>query len=336
MSTPNNKPILSVRDLSVTVKTDTGVKPLVSQVTFDLKKGEILGIVGESGSGKSMTCRALIQLLPSSQISISQGAVILKGHTDLIGLKESDMRSVRGRSIGMIFQNPSSHLDPVMTVGRQIMESIRCHHQTSKPEARKKAIDVLRQVGIPDPEQRIDNYPHEFSGGMRQRVMIAIALSCDPEILIADEPTTALDVTVQAQILRLLLELRDKRGLSIILITHDLGVISQVCDSVVVMYGGRICEQASKRDIILNPSHPYTMGLIDCQPSGNASSGPMKTIFGQPPSQNAMPTGCAFHPRCQKSSEICHHQPPPLLAQKSGRMLACYNTNEIQNEGECQ
>lgn len=285
MSTPVPSPILSVRDLSVVAKTDDGPQTLVDRVSFDLDHGEVMGIVGESGSGKSITCRALIRLLPSSRVVISGGSVILHGGADLTHLDEADMRKVRGGSIGMIFQNPSSHLDPVMTVGNQIMESIRYHQSVSRAEARKQAIEILRQVGIPDPMHRVDNYPHEFSGGMRQRAMIAVALACGPDILIADEPTTALDVTIQAQILRLLLDLRDKHGLSIILITHDLGVVSQVCDNVAVMYGGRICERGPKREIVLNARHPYTAGLIDCQPSGSNHSGPVKTIPGQPPSR---------------------------------------------------
>ncbi len=238
-------PILSVRDLSVAVSTPEGSRDIVDRVSFELGKGEILGLVGESGSGKSMTCRALIRLLPGSRLAITGGAIELAGR-DLVQLGEKDMRRVRGGSIGMIFQNPSSHLDPVMTIGRQITESIRYHQSVSGREARQKAIEVLRQVGIPDPATRIDAYPHEFSGGMRQRAMIAVALACDPDVLIADEPTTALDVTVQAQILRLLLDLRDRRGVSIILITHDLGVVAQSCESVAVMYGGRICERGPR------------------------------------------------------------------------------------------
>ena len=321
-------PILSVRDLSVTAKTDDGPQILVDRVSFELDRGEIMGIVGESGSGKSITCRALIRLLPGSRVAISGGSVILRGEQDLTHLEESDMRKVRGGEIGMIFQNPSSHLDPVMTIGRQIMESIRYHHSVNKAGAREKAIEILRQVGIPDPAQRVDNYPHEFSGGMRQRAMIAVALACDPEILIADEPTTALDVTVQAQILRLLLDLRDKRGLSIVLITHDLGVVAQVCDNVAVMYGGRICEQGPKREIILNARHPYTAGLIACQPSGSGHSGPVKTISGQPPRQSAMPSGCRFHPRCTRAEVDCRQESPPVITHRPGHSLACHHPIE--------
>ncbi len=326
-------PVLSVRDLSVIAKTDQGPQTLVDRVSFELNRGEILGLVGESGSGKSMTCRAIIGLLPSSRISISGGSVILRGKSDLTHLEESDMRKVRGGDIGMIFQNPSSHLDPVMSIGGQITESIRYHHQVNRAEARNRAIEILHQVGISDPAQRIDDYPHEFSGGMRQRAMIAVALACNPEILIADEPTTALDVTVQAQILRLLMDLREKRELSIILITHDLGVVAQVCDTVAVMYGGRICERGPKREIILDAHHPYTTGLIDCQPSGGSHRGLVKTIAGQPPSQGSMPTGCAFHPRCAHATKECAQTEPAAVDYQPNHMLACHHPIGEINEG---
>jgi len=323
-----NTPVLRVRDLSVVAKTDNGTQTLVDRVSFELDHGEVMGIVGESGSGKSITCRALIRLLPSSRVVISGGSVLLQDGTDLTHLDEVSMRNVRGGSIGMIFQNPSSHLDPVMTVGGQIMESIRYHQSVSRTEARKQAIEILRQVGIPDPMHRVDNYPHEFSGGMRQRAMIAVALACGPDLLIADEPTTALDVTIQAQILRLLLDLRDKHGLSIILITHDLGVVSQVCDNVAVMYGGRICESGPKREIVLNAHHPYTVGLIDCQPSGSSRSGPVKSIPGQPPSRDDMPTGCSFHPRCPRAEDDCRYETPPVISIQPGHVLACHHPIE--------
>ncbi len=326
-------PILSVRDLSVIAKTDRGSQTLVDRVSFELNRGEILGLVGESGSGKSMTCRALIRLLPGSRVSISGGSVILRGKSDLTHLEEADMRKVRGGDIGMIFQNPSSHLDPVMSIGGQITESIRYHHRVNRAEAHNRAIKILQQVGIPDPAQRIDDYPHEFSGGMRQRAMIAVALACDPDILIADEPTTALDVTVQAQILRLLMDLREKRKLSIILITHDLGVVAQVCDTVVVMYGGRICERGPKREIILDARHPYTAGLIDCQPGGGAHRSLVKTIAGQPPSQGSMPTGCAFHPRCAHATEECAQTEPAAIEYQPHHMLVCHHPIGEINEG---
>ncbi len=316
--------VLSVRNLSVSVDGPRGPDTIVDRVSFDLKRGEILGLVGESGSGKSMTCRALIRLLPGARLAISGGEVLLDGR-DIAALDEPAMRAVRGGSIGMIFQNPSSHLDPVMSVGRQIAESIRFHQSVGRGEARRKAVDVLRQVGIPDPARRFDAYPHEFSGGMRQRAMIAVALACDPDILIADEPTTALDVTVQAQILRLLIDLRDRRGVSIVLVTHDLGVVSQLCDSVAVMYGGRIVERGPKREVIQRARHPYTAGLIACQPGEGRPGEAVRTIPGQPPRVDAMPSGCRFHPRCEHGDALCSTTQPDLVAHEPGHMLACHH-----------
>jgi peptide/nickel transport system ATP-binding protein len=320
-------PFLSVRDLSVVVTNDDVSTTIVDGVSFDLERGEILGLVGESGSGKSVTCRALIRLLPGARLSIAGGAILLGGR-DLVALDEPAMRKVRGGSIGMIFQNPSSHLDPVMSIGRQIAETIRFHHAVGRTEARQMAVDVLRQVGIPDPAHRFDAYPHEFSGGMRQRAMIAVALACDPDILIADEPTTALDVTVQAQILRLLLELRDTKGVSIILVTHDLGVVSQACDSVAVMYGGRIAERGPKRQVILSGRHPYTAGLVACQPGEGRSGEAVRTIPGHPPSIGAMPSGCRFHPRCPRADAVCSAEQPAFRACGPEHFLACHHPIE--------
>lgn len=327
-------PILSVKNLTIKAEADNGLKTLVDHISFNLEHGEILGLVGESGSGKSMTCRAIIQLFPSAKISISGGSVILRGKTDLSQLTADELCRLRGSDVGMIFQNPSSHLDPVMTVGGQIIESIRTHQAISRADARNKAIEILQQVGIPDPDKRINNYPHEFSGGMRQRVMIAIALACDPDILIADEPTTALDVTVQAQILRLLLELQQKRGLSIILITHDLGVVAQICDRVAVMYAGSICELGPKRDIILDAGHPYTSGLIACQPSSKSIHGKMQVIPGQPPGLDGMPSGCAFHPRCSFTTDICKKTQPSIIEYQTGHSLACHNPRSNNRSGD--
>lgn len=316
--------VLNVRDLVVSAATTEGPRAIVDGVSFDLQRGEILGLVGESGSGKSVTCRALIRLLPGSALSITGGSILLGGR-DLLAMSDQEIRAVRGGSIGMIFQNPSSHLDPVMTIGRQITESIRFHRSVGRAEARAAAIDVLRQVGIPDPAHRFNSYPHEFSGGMRQRAMIAVALACDPEVLIADEPTTALDVTVQAQILRLLLELRDRRGVSIILITHDLGVVSQSCDTVAVMYGGRICEQGPKREIVGAARHPYTGALVSCQPGETPYGATVRTIPGQPPSIDAMPSGCRFHPRCPSADARCASDQPALEMVASAHLLACHH-----------
>jgi len=259
-------PVLSIRDLTVKVPLDGETRTLIDAVSFDLAKGEILGLVGESGSGKSMICRALVKLLPSPAIAITGGSILLEGK-DLTALDEDAMRAVRGAEIGMIFQNPTSHLDPVMRIGDQITEGIRYHQGLGREQARDAVIEILDQVGFPDPKRQYDNYPHEFSGGMRQRAMIAVALSCNPKILIADEPTTALDVTIQAQILRLLMDLRDRRGLSIILITHDLGIVAQTCDSIAVLRNGQLLEHGPKRSVLAEPQHAYTVSLLKSHPS---------------------------------------------------------------------
>ncbi|HEX8047433.1 dipeptide ABC transporter ATP-binding protein [Rhizobium sp.] len=261
-----NASVLSVRDLTVKAHLDSGERTLLDAVSLDLAKGEILGLVGESGSGKSLLCRSLIRLLPSSLLKIESGSVLLEGR-DLTRISDADMLKVRGGEIGMIFQNPTSHLDPVMRIGNQIAEGIRYHQGLNAREARAAAIEILSQVGFPDPIRQYESYPHEFSGGMRQRAMIGVALSCNPKILIADEPTTALDVTIQAQILKLLMDIRDKRGLSIILITHDLGIVAQTCDRIAVMRGGKLLEEGPKRTLLSQPRHPYTIDLINSHPS---------------------------------------------------------------------
>lgn len=258
--------VLSVRDLTVKVHLDGGTRTLIDGVSLDLAKGEILGLVGESGSGKSLLCRSMVRLMPSSLIKIEQGTVLLEGR-DLTAVSDAEMLQVRGGEIGMIFQNPTSHLDPVMRIGDQIAEGIRYHQRLGARQARAAAVEILTQVGFPDPIRQYDSYPHEFSGGMRQRAMIGVALSCNPKILIADEPTTALDVTIQAQILKLLLEIREKRGLSIILITHDLGIVAQTCDRIAVMRNGKLLEQGPKRTILSRPQDPYTINLINSHPS---------------------------------------------------------------------
>ncbi|QHW28842.1 ABC transporter ATP-binding protein (plasmid) [Rhizobium leguminosarum bv. viciae 248] len=258
--------VLSVRDLTVRAHVDSGPRMLLDAVSLDLGSGEILGLVGESGSGKSLFCRSLVRLLPSSLLKIESGSVLLEGR-DLMRIDDGEMLKVRGGEIGMIFQNPTSHLDPVMRIGDQIAEGIRYHQGLGAREARTAATEILAQVGFPDPVRQYDSYPHEFSGGMRQRAMIGVALSCNPKILIADEPTTALDVTIQAQILRLLIDIRDRRGLSIILITHDLGIVAQTCDRIAVLRGGKLIEQGPKRAILAQPQHPYTINLINSHPS---------------------------------------------------------------------
>ncbi|NKL36412.1 dipeptide ABC transporter ATP-binding protein [Rhizobium leguminosarum bv. viciae] len=258
--------VLSVRDLTVRAHVDSGPRTLIDAVSLDLGKGEILGLVGESGSGKSLFCRSLVRLLPSSLLKIENGSVLLEGR-DLMRIDDGEMLKVRGGEIGMIFQNPTSHLDPVMRIGDQVAEGIRYHQGLGAREARAAATEILAQIGFPDPVRQYDSNPHEFSGGMRQRAMIGVALSCNPKILIADEPTTALDVTIQAQILRLLIDIRDQRGLSIILITHDLGIVAQTCDRIAVLRGGKLIEEGPKRTILARPQHPYTVNLINSHPS---------------------------------------------------------------------
>ncbi|NNH84617.1 ABC transporter ATP-binding protein [Rhizobium laguerreae] len=270
--------VLSVRDLTVRAHVDSGPRMLLDAVSLDLGRGEILGLVGESGSGKSLFCRSLVRLLPSSLLKIESGSVLLEGR-DLMRIDDGEMLKVRGGEIGMIFQNPTSHLDPVMRIGDQIAEGIRYHQGLGAREARATATEILEQVGFPDPVRQYDSYPHEFSGGMRQRAMIGVALSCNPKILIADEPTTALDVTIQAQILRLLIDIRDRRGLSIILITHDLGIVAQTCDRIAVLRGGKLLEEGPKRTILARPQHPYTINLINSHPSlPGATSAPLLEI----------------------------------------------------------
>ena len=279
--------LLSVRDLVVKARLDDGVRTLIDSVSLDLGKGEILGLVGESGSGKSLLCRSLVRLLPSSLLKIESGSIRLE-RRELTEISDAEMLKVRGGEIGMIFQNPTSHLDPVMRIGDQIAEGIRYHQGLKTREARAAATEILEQVGFPDPKRQYDSYPHEFSGGMRQRAMIGVALSCNPKVLIADEPTTALDVTIQAQILRLLIDIRDKRGLSIILITHDLGIVAQTCDRIAVMRSGRLLEQGSKRTILSRPENPYTIDLINSHPSL-----PDEAVMAQPeptrPERSAKP-----------------------------------------------
>ncbi|MCU0869487.1 MAG: ABC transporter ATP-binding protein [Burkholderiales bacterium] len=315
--------LLHVRDLTIE---DRAGAALVDGVSLSMRAGEILGLVGESGSGKTITCRALMRLLPGQGLAIRGGEIRFDG-ADVLAYSEAQMRAVRGRHIGMIFQNPASHMNPVMTVGRQIAEGRRLHFGASRREARGHAVELLRQVGIPDPARRVDHYPHEFSGGMLQRAMIAVALACEPRLLIADEPTTALDVTVQMQILRLLQDLRDRLGLAVIFITHDLGVVAQTCDRIAVMYAGRLCESGGKRDVLAAPLHPYTQGLIDCQPSSEGGVGPMPTILGQPPVASRFPAGCRFHPRCGHATAQCEAGQPSMrmAAGADGHSVACHH-----------
>jgi oligopeptide/dipeptide ABC transporter ATP-binding protein len=301
--------LLEVTDLTVSFPTVDGVVQAVRGVSFSLDAGRTLGIVGESGSGKTVLTQTLLGLTPGADIS---GSVMFEGN-DLLRISEDDMRNVRGARIAVIFQDPLTSLHPLYTVGWQIVEMIRAHDKSvSKKEASERAVDLLRRVGIPRPETRVNDYPHQFSGGMRQRAMIAMALSLSPQIIIADEPTTALDATVQAQILDLLLRLRHESGTALILITHDLGVVADIADDVMVMYAGRAAEKAAKRDVFYAPHHPYTMGLLESIPSSSAAGDRLRPIPGSPPSLINLPSGCKFHPRCGYVLDRCLTEEPPL------------------------
>ena len=300
--------LLEVKGLKVRFATEDGTVHAVDGVDFELDRGKVLGIVGESGSGKSVTAMTILGLTRDKNTRF-EGEVLYKGQ-DLIELSESRLRDVRGNEIAMIFQDPMTSLNPVYTVGDQIVEAIRTHEGSSKREAKKRAVELLRQVGIPNAQQRVDDYPHQFSGGMRQRAMIAMALSCNPDVLIADEPTTALDVTIQAQILELLANLRRDFDSSVILITHDLGVVAEVADEIIVMYSGRVVERGSKREIFYDPQHPYTWGLLGSIPRlDRPKPKKLHSIEGAPPSLINLPQGCKFRPRCPHAFEKCHEEP---------------------------
>jgi peptide/nickel transport system ATP-binding protein len=321
-----NDPILSVRDLKVHFSTEDGVVKAVDGLSFDLRKGRTLGIVGESGSGKSVSNLAILGLHNPEKTAVS-GEIVFEG-AQLAGAKESTMQKLRGNQIAMIFQDPLTSLSPYYTVGEQIAETYRRHTGASKRRARQRAIEMLTKVGIPQPDRRADDYPHNFSGGMRQRAMIAIALCCDPALLIADEPTTALDVTVQAQILDLLRDLQSEFNTAIILITHDMGVVAQMADDVLVMYAGRCVERGSVREVLKTPRHPYSWGLLSSIPhlTGDVDT-PLVPVRGTPPSLIDMPTGCPFNPRCDFSSRVpaerCTTERPALLP-SDGHGSACH------------
>jgi oligopeptide/dipeptide ABC transporter ATP-binding protein len=317
------EPLLEVRDLKVSFRTEDGLVQAVGGVSLSLSQGETLGIVGESGSGKSVTMMSVMRLINDPNARF-EGEVLYKGH-DLMTLNREQMREIRGIGIAMIFQDPMTSLNPVYRVGWQIAEQIRAHENVSKQAARARAIELLAAVGIPQAAERVDNYPHEFSGGMRQRVMIAMAVSCHPDILIADEPTTALDVTIQAQILSLLRKLKDEFGTAVVLITHDMGVVADMADRIAVMYAGRIVEQGSRREVFYDAQHPYTWGLLgSIARLDRPKPRRLATIPGQPPSLLRLPEGCAFGDRCAHRFELCDER-PPLLARVDGDHLdACH------------
>lgn len=331
----NTEKILDVKDLVVEFRTERGIVKAVNGVNFEVHKGKTLGIVGESGSGKSVSALAIMGLIPNPPGRVANGQILYRGKS-LVNIEASEMRKIRGNKIAMIFQEPMTSLNPVFTIGNQIEEVIELHQpHLSSAERASKAVDMLRLVGIPSPEKRVKEYPHQLSGGMRQRVMIAIALSCEPDILIADEPTTALDVTIQAQILELMKKLQKELGMGIILITHDLGVVAETCDHVAVMYCGQIVESADVETLFNHPSHPYTKGLMNSIPDFDSTSGHKKerlqTIEGMVPSLFNLPAGCNFQDRCSNVTEACRGiNGDPVLKPSKGEdhFVACFNPLE--------
>ena len=313
--------LLSVENLQVQFQTKKGINTAVDGVSFSMEKGRILGIVGESGCGKSVTSMSILQLL-SSNARISGGSIKLDGK-ELIGLPEKEMCKIRGNDIAMIFQDPMTALNPTLTIGNQLMEPIMLHQNCGKKEAWVRAVDVLKRVGIAAPEKRMKEYPHQLSGGMRQRVMIAMAVSCEPRLLIADEPTTALDVTIQAQILELMCELREKMGTAIMLITHDMGVVAETADDVLVLYAGKAVEYGSIEDIFEKPKHPYTQGLLNSIPRLDEDVEMLNTIEGTVPAPGAMPAGCRFAPRCPYGKERCMKEKPGVYHVENS-LVSCF------------
>jgi oligopeptide transport system ATP-binding protein len=316
-------PVLEVTDLITRFNTQDGVVHAVNGVSFELKKGEFLGVVGESGSGKSVTMMSLLRLIPMPPGEIISGSAMFGGR-DLIKLDSNSLRKVRGGQIGFIFQDPLTSLNPVLTVGFQLTESLRIHTDLGDRARVRRAIELLDMVGIPSPKDRLKNFPHEFSGGMRQRVMIAMALACSPQVIIADEPTTALDVTIQAQIIEIVRDLREQLGTAVIWITHDLGVIAGLADRVVVMYGGQIVEEASVRELYAAPKHPYTQGLLGSVPRLDQKGQKLTNIKGQPPNLYEPSPCCPFAPRCPYAFDRCWAENPPLLEVAPGRRAACW------------
>jgi oligopeptide transport system ATP-binding protein len=316
--------LLEVQNLKTQFFTQDGIVKAVDGVSFTLDRGETLGIVGESGCGKSITALSLMRLIPSPPGRIVDGQVLLDGQ-NVLQLSEEQVRHIRGNKIAMIFQDPMTSLNPVLTIGRQIGEALQLHMGMNQQQARDRTIELLRMVGIPNPERRIDQYPHQFSGGMRQRVMIAMALSCNPDVLIADEPTTALDVTIQAQILDLMRNLQRERGTAVILITHDLGVVAGMTDRINVMYAGHIMETAPTEELFSDPRHPYTLGLLKSIPRLDAErKTKLEPIRGLPPDLIDLPQRCPFLERCDFAGEICAQQMPPLREVKPGHQVACH------------
>lgn len=324
--------IIEVKDLKTYFHTDAGLVKAVNGVSFNVERGKTLGIVGESGCGKSITSLSIMRLIESATGRIEGGTITFEGE-DLLQKSEEEMRQIRGKKIAMIFQEPMTSLNPVFTIGQQITEALLIHEKMTKEQAKERAIEMLKMVRIPMPEKRYDEYPHQLSGGMRQRVMIAMALSCKPALLICDEPTTALDVTIQAQILELINDLKEKTGTSVMMITHDLGVIAEVADDVMVMYAGKVVEKASCDEIFEQPLHPYTNGLLDCIPKLDDDREELSTIEGMVPSFDSMPEGCAFSPRCPFAKDICRNKMPELT-QHGTRFVRCFKYTDEWKEDQ--
>jgi oligopeptide/dipeptide ABC transporter ATP-binding protein len=317
-------PLLQVRGLVVSFASDAGPVQAVRGVDLDVAAGATVALVGESGCGKSVTALSILRLVPNPPGSYDAGEIRLEGE-DLLKASEERLREIRGNDVAMVFQEPMTSLNPVLRVGEQVAEAIELHQKVSAKEARKRAIEAFARVGIPAPEQRVDQYPHQLSGGLRQRVMIAMALACHPKLLIADEPTTALDVTIQAQILELLAKLQREEGMAVLLITHDLGVVAETAKRVAVMYAGRIVEEADVMALFERPRHPYTAGLLRSRPRLDVADGKLVPIEGSVPDPLHRPPGCPFHPRCPFAEERCRHEDPPLVAE-GGQRFACWVT----------
>ncbi|MHB2167620.1 ABC transporter ATP-binding protein [Alsobacter sp. R-9] len=324
-----SEPLLSVRNLGVVFRSDEGQVTAVDDVSFDIAPGEVLGLVGESGSGKSVTALAVMGLLPKTGAKVTSGTITFAGE-NLLALPERRMRAIRGRRIGMIFQEPMTSLNPVFPVGDQIIETIVHHEGLGRAAARERAVDMLARVGIPSPRRRLDDYPHQMSGGMRQRVMIAMALACSPQLLLADEPTTALDVTIQAQLLDLLRDLQSELGMAVLVITHNMGVIAEFADRVCVLYAGRVAEAAGVEAIFDAPSHPYTRGLLASTPDITQDAPRLRTIPGTLPAPGSLPPGCRFAPRCDWRIASCDEGRPPLTRVGTGHDAACLRTDAVR------
>ena len=323
--------LLAVDDLRVEFATDHGWSTVVAGTSFSVGEREIVGLVGESGSGKTVTGLSVLGLLPRGVGRVASGSVTL-GDRDLLGLSERELRSVRGNEVAMVFQEPMTSLNPAFRVGDQIAEAVRLHRGVSRRAARDRAVEVLDLVGIPHARRRADEYPHEFSGGMRQRAMIAMAVSCEPRLLIADEPTTALDVTIQAQVLELLARMQQELGMSVLLVTHDLGVVAEVCERVVVMYAGQVVEQTDAVELFDHPRHPYTEGLLAAMPQLGSRGQRLSSIPGRTPEPWGMPQGCRFAPRCGYAVDACG-EPPPLVTARSGHLSRCHRHDELPLRG---